>query len=218
MITRLVSALPLMAALGLVAACSEAPNDNGSAASASSAKAISLPAECQNHPLLAVMPEAKTIAGKTLSDVSCQSFSITMGYGPELDRVTLQLTDTQAPVTELQGSMAKMATAGQKATYDTTKMAIGMVKAVRQMALEAPGGVEALGGEDYLSVVTDRADGEMVIGIEAKGGHAQPALMGLLKDRYVFNAQLGATEIDGATAAEAAYQPWLSAMRLNALP
>jgi hypothetical protein len=215
--TAVNAALSIMAlaTFGLTA-CSQAVPPEEAAGTAITA--TSLPEACKDHYLLAAMPEAKTIAGKTLSDVSCQSFSITMGYGPELDRVSLQLTDTKAPVTELQGAMAKMAAAGQKATYDATKMAIGLTKGVRQMAIEAPGGVAALGGEDYLSVIMDRADGEIVIGIEPKDQNAQPALMGLLKDRYVFNVQLGAAEIDGAAAAQAAYQPWLSAMRLNALP
>jgi len=217
MIARIASTLTLITGLGLMGACSNGTEAEANPA-ASSDQAVSLPAECKDHPLLAAMPEAKTIAGKTLSDISCQSFSITMGYGPELDRVSLQLTDTKAPVTELQGSMAQMAAAGQKATYDATKMAITLAKSVRQMAIEAPGGIEALGGEDYLSVIMDRADGEMIIAVEPKDQNAQPALMGLLKDRYVLNIQLGATKVDGATAAEAAYQPWLSATRLNALP
>lgn len=217
MIARLATTLTLMAGLGLMGACSNGTEAEANPA-ASSDQAVSLPAECQGHPLLAAMPEAKTIAGKTLSDISCQSFSITMGYGPELDRVNLQLTDTKAPATDLSDGLAKMAAAGQKLAYDATKTAISLNKSVRQMAIDSPGGVEALGGEDYLSVIMDRPDGEIIIAVEAKDQQVQPQLMGLLKDRYVFTIQLGSEPIDGAAAATAAYQPWLSATRLNALP
>lgn len=217
MIARIASTLTLIAGLSLMGACSNGTEAEASSASKSD-QAVSLPAECKDHPLLAAMPEAQSIAGKTLSDISCQPFSITMGYGPELDRVSLQLTDTKAPATEATGGLAKLAAAGQKLTYDTTKTAMILTKGVRQMALETPGGVEALGGEDYLSVIMERPDGEIIIALEAKDQQAQPKLMGLLKDRYVFTIQLGAQEVEGAAAATAAYQPWLSATRLNALP
>jgi len=69
-------------------------------------------------------------------------------------------------------------------------------------------------------VVMDSPTGEtVVIGVDPKdSGGRVGSLMSALKGRYGLTIHIEQDELSGAAAARTAYQPYLSAMRLNALP
>jgi hypothetical protein len=95
-----------------------------------------------------------------------------------------------------------------------------MTKGVREMALSSPPALASIGGEDYLPVVMDAPSGEpIVIGVEPKdSGGRVGSMMSALKGRYGLTIHIEQDDLSGADAARAAYQPYFSAMRLNALP
>lgn len=217
MFRHLAVALTLASVAALTAACSnpEAPTKAEAAASK-----VALPPECENHPLLAAMPTAQTIAGKPLTEIDCQAFSVSMTYGEPGTSTEILLIDSKAPVPEESGPLSGLIASAQETAYKSAVAAVEITKGGRELALSSPTALASIGGENYLSVVMDGPTGEVaVIGIESmdSGGDVD-SLISVLKDRYGLTIHIEQDHLSGAAAARAAYQPYLSAMRLNALP
>jgi len=197
----------------LTAACSnpEAP---------AKASKVALPPECENHPLLAAMPTAQTIAGKPLTEVECQAFSVSMTYGEPGTSTEILLIDSKAPVPEESGPLAGLLVGAQETAYKSAVAAVEMTKGVREMGLSSPTILASIGGENYLPVVMDGPTGEaVVIGVEPQdSGGRVGSMISVLKGRYGLTVYIEQDDLSGAAAARTAYQPYLSAMRLNALP
>jgi hypothetical protein len=211
-------ALTLASVAALTAACSnpEAPTK----AEAASASKVALPPECENHPLLAAMPTAQTIAGKPLTEIDCQAFSVSMTYGEPGTSTEILLIDSKASVPEESGPLSGLIAGAQETAYKSAVAAVEITRGERELALSSPTALASIGGENYLSVVMDGPTGEVaVIGIESmdSGGDVD-SLISVLKDRYGLTIHIEQDHLSGAAAARAAYQPYLSAMRLNALP
>ena len=184
------------------------------------ASKVALPPECENHPLLAAMPTAQTIAGKPLTEIDCQAFSVSMTYGEPGTSTEILLIDSKAPVPEESGPLSGLIAGAQETAYKSAVAAVEITKGGRELALSSPTALASIGGENYLSIVMDGPTGEVaVIGIESvdSGGDVD-SLISVLKDRYGLTIHIEQDHLSGAAAARAAYQPYLSAMRLNALP
>ncbi|OMG58330.1 hypothetical protein [Brevundimonas sp. ZS04] len=218
---RHTAAVLTVASVVALTACSnaEAPPPAEAGASALLSKAA-LPSECVDHPLLAAMPTAQTIAGKPLTEVECQAFSVSMTYGEPGTSAEILLIDSKAPVPEESGPMSGLLAAAQETAFKSVVAGVEMTKGVREMALSSPPALASIGGEDYLPVVMDAPSGEpIVIGVEPKdSGGRVGSMMSALKGRYGLTIHIEQDDLSGAAAARAAYQPYLSAMRLNALP
>ncbi|MFS0739227.1 hypothetical protein ABC365_01230 [Brevundimonas sp. 3P9-tot-E] len=218
MFRHLAVALTLASVAALTAVCSnpEAPPQ----AEAAAASKVALPPECENHPLLAAMPTAQTIAGKPLTEIDCQAFSVSMTYGEPGTSTEILLIDSKAPVPEESGPLSGLIAGAQETAYKSAVAAVEITKGGRELALSSPTALASIGGENYLSIVMDGPTGEVaVIGIESvdSGGDVD-SLISVLKDRYGLTIHIEQDHLSGAAAARAAYQPYLSAMRLNALP
>ena len=213
-------ALSLASVAVLTAACSNAEAPAKAEAAASAASRVALPPECENHPLLAAMPVAGTIAGKPLTEIECQAFSVSMTYGEPGTSAEILLIDSKAPVPEESGPLSRLLAGAQETAFKSVVAGVEMTKGVREMALSSPPALASIGGEDYLAVVMDSPTGEtVVIGVEPKdSGGRVGSLMSALKDRYGLTIHIEQDELSGGAAARTAYQPYLSAMRLNALP
>jgi len=213
-------ALSLASVAVLTAACSNAEAPAKTEAAASAASRVALPPECENHPLLAAMPAAGTIAGKPLTEIECQAFSVSMTYGEPGTSAEILLIDSKAPVPEESGPLSGLLAGAQETAFKSVVAGVEMTKGVREMALSSPPALASIGGEDYLAVVMDSPTGEtVVIGVEPKdSGGRVGSLMSALKGRYGLTIHIEQDELSGAAAARTAYQPYLSAMRLNALP
>lgn len=220
MLRPVVIALSLASVAALTAACSNAEAPAKAEAAASAASKIALPPECENHPLLAAMPTAQIIAGKPLTEVECQAFSVAMTYGEPGASAKITLIDAQAPIPEDAGALAGLLSKAQQTAYESVSRGVIMVKGVREAALTSPTAVASVGGENYLSVVMDGPTGEpAVISVEPKDADGRVgALMSVLKGRYALSIGIEQDDLSGANAARAAYKPYFSAMRLNALP
>ncbi|MFS0789614.1 hypothetical protein ABC306_08145 [Brevundimonas sp. 2P05AA] len=217
MFRHLAVALTLASVAALTAACSNAEAPTQAEAAAFK---VALPPECENHPLLAAMPTAQTIAGKPLTEIDCQAFSVSMTYGEPGTSTEILLIDSKAPVPEESGPLSGLIAGAQETAYKSAVAAVEITKGGRELALSSPTALASIGGENYLSVVMDGPTGEVaVIGIEsmASGGDVN-SLISVLKDRYGLTIHIEQDHLSGAAAARAAYQPYLSAMRLNALP
>ncbi|MFS0711996.1 hypothetical protein [Brevundimonas phoenicis] len=217
MFRHLAVALTLASVAALTAACSNAEAPTQAEAAAFK---VALPPECENHPLLAAMPTAQTIAGKPLTEIDCQAFSVSMTYGEPGTSTEILLIDSKAPVPEESGPLSGLIAGAQETAYKSAVAAVEITKGGRELALSSPTALASIGGENYLSVVMDGPTGEVaVIGIEsmASGGDVD-SLISVLKDRYGLTIHIEQDHLSGAAAARAAYQPYLSAMRLNALP
>lgn len=217
MFRYLAVALTLASVAALTAACSnpEAPTKAEAAAFK-----VALPPECENHPLLAAMPTAQTIAGKPLTEIDCQAFSVSMTYGEPGTSTEILLIDSKASVPEESGPLSGLIAGAQETAYKSAVAAVEITRGERELALSSPTALASIGGENYLSVVMDGPTGEVaVIGIESmdSGGDVD-SLISVLKDRYGLTIHIEQDHLSGAAAARAAYQPYLSAMRLNALP
>jgi len=210
-------ALTLASVAALTAACSnpEAP----AGVEAAAATKVALPPECENHPLLAAMPTAQTIAGKPLTEIECQAFSVSMTYGEPGTSAEILLIDSKAPVPEESGALSGLLAGAQETAFKSVVAGVEMTKGVREMALSSPPALASIGGEDYLAVVMEAPTGEpVVIGVEPKdSGGRVGSLMSALKGRYGLTIHIEQDDLSGAAAARTAYQPYLSAMRLNAL-
>ena len=213
-------ALSLASVAVLTAACSNAEAPAKAEAAASAASRVALPPECETHPLLAAMPAAGTIAGKPLTEIECQAFSVSMTYGEPGTSAEILLIDSKAPVPEESGPLSGLLAGAQETAFKSVVAGVEMTKGVREMALSSPPALASIGGEDYLAVVMDSPTGEtVVIGFEPKdSGGRVGSLMSALKGRYGLTIHIEQDELSGAAAARTAYQPYLSAMRLNALP
>ena len=216
-------ALTLASIAALTAACSDsdaAAKPDAAAPAQTAAQTAALPPECANHPLLPAMPSAQTIAGKPLTEVECQAFSVAMTYGEPGSSAKITLIDAQAPIPEDAGALAGLLSKAQQTAYESVSRGVIMVKGVREAALTSPTAVASVGGENYLSVVMDGPTGEpAVISVEPKDADGRVgSLMSVLKGRYALSIGIEQDDLSGADAARAAYQPYFSAMRLNALP
>lgn len=217
--SRRIAPLALTSIIALTAACS---NEAAPPSEVQTAKALktALPPECANHPLLAAMPATQTIAGKPLTEIECQAFSVSMTYGEPGTSAQILLIDSQAPVPTESGPLSGLLAGAQETAFKSVVAGVEMTKGVREMALSSPPALASIGGEDYLAVVMDSPTGEtVVIGVEPKdSGGRVGSLMSALKGRYGLTIHIEQDELSGAAAARTAYQPYLSAMRLNALP
>lgn len=211
-------ALSLASVAALTAACSN-PEAPAKAESAAASK-VALPPECENHPLLAAMPTAQTIAGKPLTEIECQAFSVSMTYGEPGTSAEILLIDSKAPVPEESGALSGLLAGAQETAYKSAVAAVEMTKGVREMGLSSPTALASIGGENYLPVVMDGPTGEaVVIGVEPQdSGGRVGSMISVLKGRYGLTVYIEQDDLSGAAAARTAYQPYLSAMRLNALP
>ena len=211
-------ALTLASVAALTTACSnaEAPTKAESAAATKAA----MPPECENHPLLAAMPTAQAIAGKPLTEIECQAFSVSMTYGEPGTSAEILLIDSKAPVPEESGALSGLLAGAQETAFKSVVAGVEMTKGVREMALSSPPALASIGGEDYLAVVMEAPAGEpVVIGVEPKdSGGRVGSLMSALKGRYGLTIYIEQDDLSGAAAARTAYQPYFDAMRLNALP
>lgn len=213
------AALALTSLVVLTAACS---NEDAAAARTEAAGLgkVATPPECTNHPLLPAMPTAQTIAGRALTSIECEAFSITMTYGEEGASAEILLVDSKAPPPKDTGPLTELLVGTQQMAFNNVVAAMGMTKGVRQMTLETPGAVERIGGPDYLPVVMDGPTGEpFVISVEPKdaGGSGGP-LMSVLKGRYALTVLIEQEGVSGAAAALSTHQPYLAATNLKALP
>lgn len=201
------------ASMLILAGCSQdATSEDKSSSTATSFK---IPDTCKDHYLLAAMPEAVTIASKPLTSMECQPFSVAMEWGAEGARTQLTLVDSQGPVGDLPAGLAKMA---REMPLQTTQTAIIMTEGVRETALSYPASMEELGGPDYLSIVKEGYGMKYAMEVEPKDAGGQVgAVLGIAKDRYVVTLGIEHDHIKGVAAGEAAYGPWLSALRLGAL-
>ena len=214
-------ALSLASVAALTAACSNSDAAaKPDASTSASAKAVALPPECENHPLLPAMPAAQTLAGKPLTEVDCQAFSVAMTYGEPGTSAKITLIDAQAPIPEDVGPMAGLLVAAQKTAYESVSRGVIIAKGMREATLSSPAAVASIGGENYLSVVMYGPTGEpAIISVEPKDAEGRVGgLMSALKGRYALTIGIEQDELSGAEAARAAYQPYFDAMRLNALP
>ncbi|RIJ66662.1 hypothetical protein D1604_08635 [Brevundimonas sp. LPMIX5] len=166
------------------------------------------------------MPTAQTIAGKPLTEVECQAFSVAMTYGEPGTSAKIVLIDAKAPIPEDAGALGGLLATAQKTAYESVSRGVIMTKGVREAALTSPTAVASVGGENYLSVVMDGPTGEpAVISVEPKDADGRVgALMSVLKGRYALSIGIEQDDLSGADAARAAYQPYFNAMRLSALP
>lgn len=217
---RHTAAVLTVASVAALTACSNAEAPPSAEAGASALSKAALPSECVDHPLLAAMPTAQTIAGKPLTEVECQAFSVSMTYGEPGTSAEILLIDSKAPVPEESGPMSGLLAAAQATAFKSVVAGVEMTKGVREMALSSPPALASIGGEDYLPVVMDAPSGEpVVVGVEPKdSGGRVGSMMSALKGRYGLTIHIEQDDLSGAAAARTAYEPYLSAMRLNALP
>lgn len=195
----------------LLAACSPA-NDQGNAA-----HTAALPDECVNHPLLAAMPAQEPLSGKQFTSISCQPYSIEMVWGDEYTPTTISLIDSQGPDGDLPPALAQ---AARTMPVEAARTALIMSKGVRETALAYPTSLESLGGEDYLSLYKEEANGlKYSLDVEPKdAGGKVGTLLGLYKERYLLTINSGNYDIVGISAGEAAYAPLLASVNLSVLP
>ena len=211
------SVLTTIASVMILSACGQS-GDAAQADAVTSAKTgATVPVECKDHPLLAAMPEPVAIGGKPLTSMSCQPFSIEMAWGEAGSSTSIILVDSQGPTGNLPAAMADM---GRKLPYQASKSAVLMTEGVRQMAEAYPASVADLGGPDFLPVIKEAAGGlKYALEVEAKdAGGLAGSVVGIAKDRYALTMNIEQDTVVGATAGEAAYAPWLSALRLSQLP
>ena len=213
---KLVSS-PLILSLSVVAlvlaACSQA---DAPTSQSPAALAAALPEACKDHPLLPAMPEPTAIAGKALTSVECQPFSVEMIWGEAGASTSIILVDSQGPDGDTPAQLAQMAKA---LPMQAAKTAVTMAEALRETALAYPASLQELGGEDYLTVVQEEAGGlKYALDVEplSSGGQVG-SVVGIVRDRYALTINIE-QEIKGITAGQAAYAPWLSALRLSQLP
>lgn len=212
------AALALTSLVVLTAACSN--EDAAARTKAAGLGKVATPPECANHPLLPAMPTAQKIAGRALTSIECEAFSITMTYGEAGVSAEILLVDSKAPPPADAGPLTELLVGTQQMAFNSVVAAVGMMKGVRQMTLDTPGAVERIGGPDYLPVVMDGPTGEaFVIGVEPKdaGGGVGP-LMSVLKGRYALTVLIEQEGVSGAAAALSTHQPYLAATNLKALP
>lgn len=208
----------------LTAACSNenAPTANPKAANAGAAATVKadVPAQCVDHPLMPAMPTAPVIGGRPLTEVECEAFTVTMIYGEAGASAKVILVDSKAPAPKDAGPLTDLLVGAQQTAFNSVVASMGMMQGVRQMAIETPGAVARLGGEDYLSVVMNGPTGEpVVIGVEPKDADSGVGpLMSVLKGRYALTILIEQEGVSGAAAALSTHQPYLAAMNLKALP
>jgi hypothetical protein len=202
------------AAMLVLAGCSQGatPAENTQSAKSN----FKLPDTCKDHYLLAALPAPADLGGKSLTSVECQPFSVEMVWGDEMSPTKIILVDSQGPNGDLPAGLADM---GRKLPMDASRTAITMTKGVQEAALAYPASLAELGGEDYLSIVKEAGGGLVyALPVEPKdSGGEVGALIGIVKDRYSLTIGIEDGNIIGIAAGEAAYAPWLSALRLSAL-
>ncbi len=215
-VSKLVSSpliLPLVAMGLALAACSQADTP---ASEATAARTAALPDTCKDNPLLPALPEPAAIAGKPLTSVDCQPFSVEMVWGEPGASTSLILVDSQGTDGDTPPQLAQM---GKALPIQAAKTAVIMAEGLRETALAYPASLEELGGEDYLTVVKEEASGlKYALDVEplSSGGQVG-SVVGVVRDRYALTLNIE-QEIKGITAGQAAYAPWLSALRLEQLP
>ena len=214
--SRLSACVVAASALTLMA-CGQGATETQPAEAVTTASA-DLPAECESHPLLVAMPERTPLGGKAFSSISCQPFSVEMAWGEPGSSSKIILVDSQAEV-EDDGVMAGMAEMARTMPYQAAVMAIQMTEGVHEMARAAPAALAEMGGPDFLPVVKEANGLRYTIEVEAKdSGGRVGSLIGTAKDRYALTLLIEHDTLVGLAAGEAAYAPYLSAMKLNQLP
>lgn len=198
----------------MLAACS--PGAPAAEKSAQTGAAFKMPDNCKDHYLLAALPAPADLGGKALASVECQPFSVQMNWGDEMSPTKIILVDSQGPNGDLPAGIANM---GRNLPIQAAKTAITLTKGVQETALAYPASLAELGGENYLSIVKEAAGGLVyALPVEAKdAGGEVGALIGIVKERYSLTISIENANLVGITAGEAAYAPWLSALRLSAL-
>ncbi|KAK0338773.1 hypothetical protein LTR94_037212, partial [Friedmanniomyces endolithicus] len=63
------------------------------------------------------MPTAQTIAGKPLTEIDCQAFSVSMTYGEPGTSTEILLIDSKAPVPEESGPLSGLIAGAQETAY-----------------------------------------------------------------------------------------------------
>lgn len=211
------SVLTAIASVMILSACGQSGDAAQADAAASAKTGATVPGECKDHPLLVAMPEPAALGGKPLTSMNCQPFSIEMIWGEAGSSTSIILVDSQGPIGNLPAAMADM---GRKLPFQATKSAVLMTEGVRQMAEAYPASMDELGGPDFLPVVKEAAGGlKYALEVEAKdAGGLAGSVVGIAKDRYALTINIEQDTVVGVAAGEAAYAPWLSAMRMTQLP
>lgn len=198
-------------------ACSQAQDAPATADTAASS--ASLPEACKGHALLPAMPEPHPISGKAVTAVNCEAYSVEMIWGEAGSSTSIILVDSQGPLGDVPAGIKPLAEMGRSLPLQSATTALQLTKGVEDMAKAAPAALAELGGPDFLSTVKETNGLRYTIEVDAKdaGGHVG-TLIGTSKDRYALTINMEQDHLVGLAAGEAAYGPWLSAMRLNQLP
>lgn len=208
----------VMASAMVMSACSQAADSSAeSPADATNAGGAEISEDCKNHPLLAAMPQFVEIAGKKPLSMDCNTYSIDMFWGEDGDSTWIQLVDGQASIED--GSLAAAEQMARDMSVQAATTNLTTATEVRKTGLAQPDILAMFGGPDFLPVVeTGPAGLEYTISIDRQSdGGAAKDLLGLLNGRYAVKINMDDTKAVGATAGQAAYAPWLSALRLSAL-
>ena len=206
----------MAAALALVA-CGKSPDNASSETASPQAKALA--ASCEEHPLLPAMPEVAPIGGKPATAVNCEAYSVEMVWGEAGSSTAIILVDSQGPLGDIPAGMEQMAEMGRTLPLQAATTALQMTAGVEEMAKAAPTAVAELGGPDFLSTVKERDGLRYSIEVEPKdAGGRVGTLIGTIKDRYALTMNIEQDHLVGLAAGEAAYGPFLNAMKISKLP
>ena len=214
--SRISTSVLVVSTLALMA-CS--PPQDASSGSATPQSSLVLSQECENHPLLPAMPSPVDIGGKALTAVECASYSIQMIWGDAGSSTSIGIVDSQGPLGDVPPSLAQMVEMGRSLPLQAANTALALTDGVAQAAMSAPAALAELGGPDYLPIVKERGNLRYTIEVQPKdNGGRVGSLTGTVKDRYAVTMNIESDSIIGLAAGEAAYNPWLSAMKLDQLP
>lgn len=203
-----------LATIGLTA-CSQAAPPEETATTAISA--ANLPETCKDHYLLAALPAPAPLGGKPLTQIDCQGFSVTMTWGEPGTSTQINLIDSQGPKGDAPEAASQMM---RELPMQAAKTALAMTAAVADTAKTYPASMDELGGPDYLPYVTQTPEGlSYSVEVEPKdSGGKVGSVIGVLKDRYVVTLLIEQDHLEGLAAGEAAYAPYLAALKLGILP
>lgn len=205
-----------MATAFALSACSQSP-DTANSESASQQAAV--PASCEGHPLLPAMPELAPIGSKPVTAVNCEAYSVEMVWGEAGDSTSIILVDSQGPLGDIPAGMEQMAEMGRSLPLQAANAALQMTEGVAEMAKAAPASLAELGGPDFLSTVKEDNGLRYAIEVEAQdAGGKVGTLIGTVKNRYAVTINIEQDNLVGLAAGEAAYAPFLNAMRIGQLP
>ncbi|WP_297801982.1 hypothetical protein [uncultured Brevundimonas sp.] len=202
-----------------LSACSQPSAGGEDAKPAAGAGSVAIPASCKDHYMLPAMPEPVALAGKPLTEVTCEAFTIEMVWGEAGSSSSIVIVDSQGPLGDIPDSLKGMTEAARSLPLESVKTAHIMIEGVEALAKSTPAAMAEQGGPDFIPTIKDQGGMRYSIGVEPKPSGGQVgSLLGNVRDRYAVTMEIESDSLIGLAAGEAAYAPMLAAMRINKLP